>query len=233
MTELSNKRLLIIDDDTQLTELLVEYFQRFGLKLSTAETLAGGRRQIKKMQPDLLILDVMLPDGDGMLFCKELREQLATPIIMLTARGELTDKVLGLELGADDYVAKPFEPRELVARTQSILRRRQTLHLTEQYQFSALTLCRENREVSLNKHPIDLTTMEFELLMLFMSSPGRVLTRERLIDTLKGIDAAVFDRSVDMLVCRLREKLGDDPRKPTYIKTIRMTGYQFIAKANE
>jgi len=220
----------MIDDDSNLNKLLTEYMAGFGYRLVTAISAMQGRQLLRQHGADLIILDLMLPDIDGLTLCRELRAQYDTPIIMLTARGEVADRVVGLEMGADDYVPKPFEPRELVARIESVLRRvsprgdRQVLHC------EGLSLEVETRRVSCDGQEVDLTTMEFELLRVFMESHGRVLSRDRLLDKLRGLEADVFDRSIDMLVSRLRNKLGEDSRAPRFIKTVWRTGYQFIGK---
>jgi len=221
-------RILIIDDDVNLNALLTEYFQGFGHTLSSATTAATGRQQLRRELPDLLILDVMLPDTDGLTLCREFRAEYDVPIIMLTARGEIADKVMGLELGADDYVAKPFEPRELVARIQSVIRRTQDRVQNVALVCDGLRVEAETRRVELDGNDVELTTTEFELLIDLMQSRGRVMSRDRLIERLRGFDADVYDRSVDMLVSRLREKLGDDPKRPRFIRTVRMGGYQFV-----
>jgi DNA-binding response OmpR family regulator len=226
--KLENYRILIIDDDVNLNALLTEYFQGFGHTLSSATTAAAGRQQLRRELPDLLILDVMLPDTDGLTLCREFRAEYDVPIIMLTARGEIADKVMGLELGADDYVAKPFEPRELVARIQSVIRRTQDRVQNVALVCDGLRVEAETRRVELDGNDVELTTMEFELLKDLMQSRGRVMSRDRLIERLRGFDADVYDRSVDMLVSRLREKLGDDPKRPRFIRTVRMGGYQFV-----
>ena len=223
-----NYRILIIDDDVNLNALLTEYLQGFGHTLSSATTAAAGRKQLRRELPDLLILDVMLPDTDGLTLCREFRAEYDIPIIMLTARGETADKVMGLELGADDYVAKPFEPRELVARIQSVIRRTQDRVQNAALVCNGLRVEAETRRVELDGNDVELTTMEFELLKDLMQSRGRVMSRDRLIEKLRGFDADVYDRSVDMLVSRLREKLGDDPKRPRFIRTVRMGGYQFV-----
>jgi len=151
---------------------------------------------------------------------------------MLTARGETADKVMGLELGADDYVHKPFEPRELVARIQSVIRRSKESSNKVTLVCDGLRLETETQRVEMDGNDIELTTMEFELLKGLMQSRGRVLSRDQLIERLRGFDADVYDRSVDMLVSRLREKLGDDPRKPRFIRTVRLSGYQFVGAVN-
>ncbi len=220
-------RLLMIDDDAALGGLLVEYFERFGHRLATATTAAEGRHRLRRDPPDLLILDVMLPDADGMELCRAIRSESDVPIVMLTARGDLPDRVLGLELGADDYVPKPFEPRELVARVETLMRRARATS-ARRLSAGALVLEIETRRVTLNDSEVELTSTEFELLRILMESRGRVLSREALLLKLRGIDCEVYDRSVDMLISRLRRKLSDDSRAPRLIKTIRGTGYQFV-----
>jgi two-component system phosphate regulon response regulator OmpR len=221
-------RLLMIDDDTALNELLVEYFDRFGHTLATSSTAADGRRRLRRDDPDLLILDVMLPDADGMELCKAIRAESDIPIVMLTARGDLPDRVLGLEFGADDYVPKPFEPRELVARVETLMRRSRETPSRRLTAAGGLVLETETRRVTLQDAELELTSMEFELLRILIESRGRVLTREMLLRKLRGIDADIFDRSVDMLISRLRKKLGDDSRSPRFIKTVWRSGYQFV-----
>jgi OmpR family response regulator RpaB len=220
--------LLIVDDDEDLNALLTEYLQRFGHTLRSAATAAAGRQQLRRALPDLLILDIMLPDTDGLTLCSELRSEYDVPIIMLTARGEVADRVMGLELGADDYMAKPFEPRELVARIETVFRRLRERRSGTVLAYDGLRLEIETRRVELDGERIELTTMEFELLHDLMLSRGRVLSRDRLLEKLRGYDADVFDRSVDMLVSRLREKLHDDARNPRFIRTVRRSGYQFV-----
>jgi DNA-binding response OmpR family regulator len=227
MSGKASYRLLIIDDDVALNELLREYLERFGHRLAAATTATDGIRLLRRDRPDLLILDVMLPDADGMEVCREIRRESDIPIVMLTARGDVPDRVLGLEFGADDYVPKPFEPRELVARIETLMRRSRQ-PVTPRLMSGDLTLDSETRRVELAGAKVDLTNMEFELLRVLMESRGRVLTRDAVLQALRGIDADVFDRSVDMLVSRLRRKLDDDSRSPRWVKTIRGTGYQFV-----
>jgi OmpR family response regulator RpaB len=229
----TQNHLLMIDDDVDLNALLTEYLARFGHRLVTATTARQGMLQLRREQPDLIILDIMLPDTDGLTLCREIRTESDVPIIMLTARGEVADRVLGLELGADDYLAKPFEPRELVARVQSIIRRSASRGKQDSLTSDGLKLEKETRRVSLDGVDVDLTTMEFELLCVLMESHGRVMSRNRLIERLRGIDADVYDRSIDMLVSRLRDKLGDDSHAPRFIKTVRLTGYQFVGRTGE
>ncbi len=221
-------RIMIIDDDVNLNALLTEYLQGFGHTLASETTAAAGRKRLRRELPDLLILDVMLPDTDGLTLCREFRAEYDLPIIMLTARGEVADRVMGLELGADDYVPKPFEPRELVARIQSVIRRARDRTRSEVLVCDGLRLETETRRVELDGNDVALTTMDFELLKGLMESRGRVMSRDRLIERLRGIDADVYDRSIDMLISRLREKLGDEPSRPRFIRTVRMSGYQFV-----
>ncbi len=229
-TKAVQSHILMIDDDVDLNALVTEYLERFGLQLVTATTALRGMTELRRERPDLIILDIMLPDTDGLTLCRQIRDESDVPIIMLTARGELTDRVLGLELGADDYLSKPFEPRELVARIQSVIRRSANRSNHQVLVSDGLSLEKQTRRVSLDNNEIDLTTMEFELLSVLMESHGRVLSRNRLIERLRGIDADVYDRSIDMLVSRLRDKLGDDSHSPRFIKTVRLTGYQFVGQ---
>lgn len=226
-------RILIIDDDVNLNALLTEYLQGFGHTLVSETTAAAGRKRLRRELPDLLILDVMLPDTDGLTLCREIRAEYDVPIIMLTARGEVADRVMGLELGADDYVPKPFEPRELVARIQSVIRRAKDRIQGDVLVCDGLRLETETRRVELDGHDVELTTMEFQLLKDLMESRGRVMSRDRLLERLRGIDTNVYDRSIDMLISRLREKLGDEPRQPRFIRTVRIGGYQFVGTVSK
>ena len=226
----TQNHILMVDDDINLNALVTEYLAGFGHRLVTATTAARGMAELRREPPDLIILDIMLPDTDGLTLCRDIRSEFNIPIIMLTARGEVTDRVLGLELGADDYLSKPFEPRELVARIQSVIRRSEHCRVQNELVSDGLRLVKETRRVNLDGVDIDLTTMEFELLCVLMESQGRVMSRNRLIERLRGIDADVYDRSVDMLVSRLRDKLGDDSHTPRFIKTVRLTGYQFVGR---
>lgn len=224
--------ILIIEDDRSLTELLKTYLQQFGLQVLTAARPDEGLKLLRTHAPALIILDIMLPDRDGFSMCREIRSESNVPIIMLTARGELADRVAGLELGADDYLAKPFEPRELVARVQSLLRRAGTVPTpvspVEHLQAEDLTIDLRGRRVWLHETELDLTTSEFEVLTLFLHRPGTVLGREEIMDKLRGIDWEAYNRSIDVAVSRLRQKLQDDPKHPRYIKTVWGTGYLFL-----
>jgi DNA-binding response OmpR family regulator len=226
-------RILLIDDDEKLGELLGAYFKRFDLDLVAASHPALGLQKLADEHPDLVILDVMLPDQDGFQVCREIRRHSNVPIIMLTARGDVTDRVVGLELGADDYMPKPFEPRELVARVQNVLRRSTTREEPKEegrLRFRDLDIHLERRTADLEGSPLDLTTMEYQLLVLFASNPGRTFTRDEILNELRGIDAQLFSRSVDILVSRLRQKLKDTTRQPRFIKTVWGTGYTFVGE---
>jgi DNA-binding response OmpR family regulator len=220
-------RVLIIDDDERLDALLTEYLGRFGFDVTTAVHPDAGLRAMRAVDPDIVILDVMLPDLDGFAVCRRIREFSRVPIVMLTARGEVTDRVIGLELGADDYLPKPFEPRELVARMQAVLRRG-VAGANEIVKAGTLEVNRTTRSARLGERELDLTGAEFELLDLLVRNRGRVLSRDRIMDETRGVDWDAYDRSIDVLVSRLRQKLGDDAKHPTFIRTIRGSGYRFI-----
>ncbi len=221
--------ILIIDDDAKLNELLKDFLKGFGFEVMTATHPAKGLKKLKQAAPDLVVLDIMLPDMDGFDVCRTIRQTSNVPIIMLTARGEITDKVVGLELGADDYLAKPFEPRELVARIQSVLRRTRQLKDTRSLSFSRLSIDPAKQMVLLDGSAVDLTTNEFRALVLLAANAGKVLNRDQILQELRGIDCDAFNRSVDITVSRLRQKLRDNPKSPAFIKTVWGSGYVFIA----
>jgi DNA-binding response OmpR family regulator len=224
-------RILLIDDDEKLGELLKAYFQRFDMQVDVALRPSEGLTKLAREKPDLVILDVMLPEQDGFEVCRTIRRTSAVPVVMLTARGEVTDRIVGLEIGADDYVPKPFEPRELVARVQNVLRRSRARQVADDkvLRFDGLTVDTERRIVELDGQPVELTTMEYQLLKLFASNHGRTFNRDEILNELRGIDAQLFSRSVDILVSRLRQKLKDTSRQPRFIKTVWGTGYAFVA----
>jgi DNA-binding response OmpR family regulator len=223
--------LLIIDDDERLNALLTGYLGDFGFHVLWAVHPSEGLKKIKQHAPDLVILDLMLPEMDGFEVCKAIRKIHALPIIMLTAKTDLMDRVVGLELGADDYLTKPFEPRELVARIHSVLRRTHPLPAKDDIlSFGNLTIFSGKREATLNGLPLDLTTNEFDALVLLTRHPGKILNRDQILQELRGMDCEAFNRSVDITMSRLRQKLQDDPRSPRFIKTVRGTGYVFIGE---
>ncbi len=223
-------KILIIDDDEKLNLLLKEYFKGFGFETIVAMHPEDGLDKLKKYSPDIIILDVMLPDMDGFEVCRNIRKKYTTPIIMLTARGEVTDKIVGLEIGADDYLSKPFEPRELVARIQTVLRRITKTSAKSNLFFGDLSINFEKRAVYLEGIDIDLSTNEFQALALLIKNQGAVLDRDQILEELRGIECEAFNRSVDITMSRLRQKLNDDPKSPDYIKTIWGAGYMFIGK---
>lgn len=222
-------KVLLIDDDQKHSDLMQAYFKRYGINVSCAGDADSGLRKLKREDPDLLLLDIMLPGKDGFEICREVRKISNIPIIMLTARGDVVDRVSGLELGADDYVAKPFEPRELVARVQATLRRTEsTGQSVGKLEFDDLEIDTEGRTVIVDGKSVDLTSMEYELLLILARRPGRKLSRDDILSELRGIDAAILTRSVDIMVSRLRQKLGDSVKPPRFIQTIWGRGYSFV-----
>ena len=222
-------KVLIIDDDKKHSALLQAYFKRFGINLVCAYEAESGFRLLNREDPDLLLLDVMLPGKDGFEICREIRKTSNLPIIMLTARGEVIDRVSGLELGADDYIGKPFEPRELVARVQAILRRSDSSVASGGVlAFDGLSIDSGARTVEVDGKPVELTSMEFELLHILAKRHGKKLSRDDILSELRGIDAAILTRSVDIMISRLRGKLGDSVKPPRFIQTIWGRGYSFV-----
>jgi DNA-binding response OmpR family regulator len=226
-------RVLIIDDDERLNALLEEYLGRFGIAVRAVTHPLEGLRALKAEAPDAVILDVMLPGMDGFEVCRRIRESSRVPILMLTARGDVMDRVVGLELGADDYLPKPFEPRELVARIHAVLRRGAGVVEDEVLRAGSLEVNWTARSARFDGNDLALTTAELELLGLLVKNRGRVLSRERIMDETRGIDWDAYDRSIDVLISRLRQKLGDDARRPLFIRTVRGAGYTFIGGGNE
>ena len=215
-------RILLIDDDEHLAAPLAAYLARFGLQLDSALRPGQGLTMLKATPYDAAILDVMLPEMDGFALCREIRKGSDLPIVMLTARGDVMDRVVGLELGADDYLPKPFEPRELVARLQTILRRqRSTPPAGQRREFQGLSINLETREVRREGERLELTGTEFELLALLAAEPGKVFNRDDILNRLRGHEAELYTRAVDIVVSRLRKKL--EPLD--CIKTLRNAGY--------
>lgn len=230
----SDPHILIVDDDRGLRELLQEFFRKHCLRSTVAADGDEMDAVLRHASVDLIVLDVMLPGRNGLELCRTLRDKHAIPIIMLTAVTETTDRVVGLEMGADDYVPKPFDPRELLARIRAVLRRNsdggaRKAPVREVFHFAGWTLdCSRRQLVAPDAVRVELTTAEFNLLRTFVRSAQRVLSREQLIE-LSGRDADYsFDRSVDILVSRLRRKMEDDPKSPKLIQTVRSGGYQFL-----
>jgi two-component system phosphate regulon response regulator OmpR len=229
----STARLLVIDDDARLTAMVGDYLRAAGFEVETAPTLANGRERLAREPYNALVLDLMLPDGDGLDFTRALRADARTrrlPLLMLTARGEPMDRILGLELGADDYLAKPFEPRELLARVKALLRRAQPAGDDDVLIFGRLEIDLGAREARLSGQRCDLTSHQFELLALMAHSAGRVLSRDQIMDALRGHPMEAFDRSIDVHVSRIRAAIEDDPKTPKRVLTVRGAGYLFAKR---
>ena len=218
-------RILLIDDDEQLAAPLAAYLQRFDLQLDSATRPGAGLARLRAEAYDAVILDVMLPEMDGFALCREIRKESDIPIVMLTARGEPMDRIVGLEIGADDYLPKPFEPRELLARVKALLRRARASAPPAMMRFDGLEIDIERRQVTRLGSPVELTGTEFELLVLLAQEPQKVFSRDEILNRLRGQEAELFTRAVDLLVSRLRRKL--EPLD--CIKTLRNAGYAFAA----
>lgn len=227
---------LLVDDDREIRELLARYLEKFGIRCNTVADGQAMREQLAMARVDIILLDLMLPGEDGLSLLRTLRsgEDSQIPVLMLTARGEFTDRIIGLELGADDYVVKPFDTRELVARIQTIMRRspasqRQIVNKNgDNILFHHWRLNCHLRQLYTPKNiVIPLSNAEYRLLLAFIERPGRVLSRDQLMDIARGKSAEAYDRSIDLLVSRLRQKLDDNPRQPAILKTIRGEGYMF------
>jgi two-component system phosphate regulon response regulator OmpR len=218
-----------------LSAMLSDYLGGYGIEVTVAPTIQNGREQLANRQFDALLLDVMLPDGDGFRMCREVRADSDIPILMLTARGDDTDRIVGLEIGADDYLPKPFNPRELLARLHAILRRRLSPHAvrTQVLRFGRLEIDRDARTVRIDGESRALTGFQFDLLVSLAESAGRVLSREALMDSVRGEELEAFDRSIDVHISRIRSAIEDDPKHPRRIITVRGAGYVFARAQDE
>ena len=238
MTE--KQHILVVDDHDEIRDLLGRYLGQHGFEVSLADGGQQMRRILSKQAVDLVILDVMMPEEDGLSLCRYLKDNSGPPVIMLTALGEEADTIVGLEMGADDYISKPFSPRELLARVKAVLRRmsevrpqKEKIRASEKMQFEGWTL-------DLNQHQLErqdgllvpLSTSEFRLLSVFLNHTKKVLSRDQLLDMTKGREALPFDRSIDNQISRLRKKIEDDPRNPRLIKTVWGGGYSFTANVS-
>lgn len=232
--------ILIVDDDLQIGDLLSDYLQQHGYRVSTARNGNEMQRMLKKVKVDLVVLDIMLPGEDGLSLCRKLREMSDVFIIMLSGISEETDRIVGLEMGADDYLAKPFSPRELLARIKALARRtmgslaveRRTKHVTHLHNIRFLnwTLDRNKRRlIAPDGVTVPLSAGEYELLVAFLENPKRTLSRDQLLDITRGREAAPYDRTIDVQVARLRKKIEVDPKEPKILLTVRGGGYQFDA----
>jgi two-component system, OmpR family, phosphate regulon response regulator OmpR len=226
------ERLLLIEDDTRLADMVSEYLGKAGFQVIHAENGRRGLALHGREPVDAVILDLMLPDADGLEICRMIRARSDSPILMLTARGDPMDRVVGLEMGADDYLPKPFEPRELLARLRAILRRRRAGPEPDVLRYGRLEIDRGAREVRLDGATRPLTGYQFALLLALAEHAGRVMSRDALMDLIKGEQIEAFDRSIDVHVSRIRAAIEDDPRKPRRVITVRGMGYLF-AKAQE
>ena len=234
------QHILVVDDHDEIRDLLGRYLGQHGFEVSLADGGQQMRKVLSQQAVDLVILDVMMPEEDGLSLCRYLKDNSGPPVIMLTALGEEADTIVGLEMGADDYISKPFSPRELLARAKAVLRRmgdirpqKETLGTPEKLQFEGWTL-------DLNQHQLErqdgllvpLSTSEFRLLTVFLNHTKKVLSRDQLLDMTKGREALPFDRSIDNQISRLRKKIEDDPRNPRLIKTVWGGGYSFTANVS-
>jgi DNA-binding response OmpR family regulator len=219
--------ILLIEDDPRLAGMVSEYLGEAGFRVSIVGEGQAGLARLTREPYDALILDLMLPDMDGLEVCRQLRAKSDTPVLMLTARGDTMDRVVGLEVGADDYLPKPFEPRELLARLRAILRRRQSGASTTTLRFGRLEIDRDARIVRVDGAPRSVTGHQFTLLMALADKAGRVLSRESLMDLVRGEALEAFDRSIDVHISRIRAAIEDDPKKPRRILTVRGAGYVF------
>jgi DNA-binding response OmpR family regulator len=230
-------RILMIEDDARLSDMVSEYLGKAGFRVSVCGTAAEGLARLAHDAFDALVLDLMLPDMDGLEVCRTVRAGSGAgadlPILMLTARGDVTDRVVGLELGADDYLPKPFDPRELLARLRAVLRRRLPGRMAEVLRFGRLEIDRRARVVRLDDEERQLTSYQFALLVALAERPGRVMSRDELMDLVKGEQLEAFDRSIDVHVSRIRAAIEDDPKHPRRIVTVRGAGYVFARSQDE
>jgi two-component system phosphate regulon response regulator OmpR len=223
------ERILVVEDDPRLAEMLSEYLGQAGFRVAVAPLGRAALERLSTAGYDAVVLDLMLPDMDGLDVCRQLRTTSDTPVLMLTGRGDAIDRIVGLEIGADDYLPKPFEPRELLARLRAILRRRvsgKTLSERPMH-FGRLEIDTAARAVRLDGKPCDLTGYQFDLLVALANRAGRVLSRDVLMDLVKGEHLEAFDRSIDVHMSRIRAAIEDDPKKPRRVITVRGAGYVF------
>ncbi|MCX7911586.1 MAG: response regulator transcription factor [Dehalococcoidales bacterium] len=225
---MSGKKVLVVDDDAKTVDLVRMYLNRDGYRVLTADNGIDALRLARESRPDLIVLDIMLPGMNGLDICRTLRKESDVPIIMLTALATDDDRLRGLDLGADDYVTKPFSPRELAARVRAVLRRLPGERGPEKIEYRGLTVDFTRHEAYLNGRPLGLTPVEFKILGVLIKEPGRVFTRAQIIEKAMGHDFEGFDRTIDVHILKLRRKLEPDPRHPRFIKTVYGTGYKFM-----
>lgn len=226
-----SQHIMVVEDDTSLAEWIVDYLVSHGYLVTMANRGDKAVELIREDKPDLVVLDIMLPEKDGFEVCREVRQYFDNPILMLTARHEEVDEVRGLETGADDYLGKPVKPAVLLARIKVLLRRNQSMASESRRQFGQFFIDEVSRTVTLNNEAVPLSSHEFELLWLLASNAGTIMNRDELVSQMRGIDYDGFDRSIDISISRLRKKLSDNPGKPRRIKTIRGKGYLLATDA--
>jgi two-component system, OmpR family, alkaline phosphatase synthesis response regulator PhoP len=219
--------ILVVDDEPKIAQLARDYLEHAGFRVATAADGRAALRAVSRERPDLIVLDLRLPDIDGLDVTRTLRKASAVPIIMLTARDDESDKLIGLELGADDYMTKPFSPKELVARVRAVLRRGALAQAGgESLRVGELVVDQSRMRASVGGRPVDLTATEFQLLTALARSPGRVFTRSQLLDALHGVALEAYERAIDAHVKNIRRKLEPDPRRPRYLLTVYGVGYK-------
>ncbi|WP_205882023.1 MULTISPECIES: response regulator [Leeia] len=226
-------QILLIDDDQRLTRMLADYLQLQGLQVQTAATGQAGLQLLQQQRFDALVLDLMLPDADGLDLCRTIRQQFPLPILMLSARGDVADRIVGLELGADDYLGKPFDARELLARLRAITRRQQDEPRAQLLQLGSIELDPDSRTLSVAGERRALTGHQFDLLWCLARNAGRVMSRDQIMQSMRGEHLEAFDRSIDVHISKLRQALGDDPKQPERILTIRGIGYMLARPATD
>ena len=234
----NRSHVLVVDDDPDIRNLLGQILERYGFRVSALGSGEGLWNILEHDPPNLVVLDLMLPGEDGLSLCRELRRRSNLPVIMLTARSEPVDRIVGLEIGADDYIGKPFDPRELVARIRTVLRRMRgggnTLIKPRAYDFEGWTLDLTRRELRDPQQAlITLSSLEYRLLELLLGSAGNVLTRDHIMESVAGRPADPFERRIDIAISRLRSRIGDDGREPRLVKTVRNRGYVFAAEVQQ
>ena len=227
------ERILMIEDDRRLAAMVADYLRQSGFTVSAEHDAASGLSALRRHPFDALILDLMLPDLDGLEVCRLVRIESRIPILMLTAKGDAMDRVVGLELGADDYLPKPFEPRELLARLRAILRRANSAHTSDALRFGRLEIDADARDVCIDGDRRSMTGYQFDLLLTLARNAGRVMSRDQLMDALKGEALEAFDRSIDVHISRIRNAIEDDPRHPRRVITVRGVGYVFARIQDE
>jgi DNA-binding response OmpR family regulator len=224
---MSKKHLLLIDDDEKMSEVLVEYLRKFDYEVTYQSNPLHGLDYLDEVVPDLVILDIMMPEKNGLEVCRELRQKSSVPVIFLSARGETMDRIVGLEVGADDYLPKPFEPRELVARIETVLRRVAEVK-DKNEESKGIFLNSKLMQVTLNGEKIEFTANEFQALNYLYKNQGKIVSRDELLTFIQGFDSEVYGRSIDVLISRIRQKLNDDPKDPSFIITVRGQGYRYL-----